>query len=318
MFALSARVTNRRILTTATRRTASFVSSSAKGTSDKRKFLSHASLPVVFGAAAGLVYISQKDNNVTFSEAAESTEDAVKKVGNKFATYWPRNIMILFGPPGAGKGTHGPKIEEMLGIPQLSTGDMLRAAVSAQTEVGKKAQAVMKAGGLVSDDIVVGIIRDRIQEDDCKYGFILDGFPRTLVQAQALDKMLRESGQRVTKVVKLNVPDSVLEERICGRWIHKKSGRSYHIKYAPPKSMSKTFTGSVKPETMLDDLTGEPLIQRPDDTSEALKKRLASYHKETVPILDHYNPLGINAEVNANQKMQGVWEEIKEGLSNKK
>mmetsp|Transcript_63365 Transcript_63365/g.74175 ORF Transcript_63365/g.74175 Transcript_63365/m.74175 type:complete len:215 (+) Transcript_63365:100-744(+) len=212
MFALSARVTNRRILTTATRRTASFVSSSAKGTSDKRKFLSHASLPVVFGAAAGLVYISQKDNNVTFSEAAESTEDAVKKVGNKFATYWPRNIMILFGPPGAGKGTHGPKIEEMLGIPQLSTGDMLRAAVSAQTEVGKKAQAVMKAGGLVSDDIVVGVICDRIQEDDCKYGFITDGFPQTLVQAQALDKILCESGQRV---VKLNVPDSVLEEPIC-------------------------------------------------------------------------------------------------------
>jgi adenylate kinase len=108
--------------------------------------------------------------------------------------------LILFGPPGAGKGTHGPKIEDMLGVPQLSTGDMLRAAVAAQTEVGKKAQAIMKAGGLVSDDIVVGIIKDRIQEPDCQFGFILDGFPRTLQQAKSLDAMLAEEGAVVTKV----------------------------------------------------------------------------------------------------------------------
>jgi len=316
MLASSARIANRRILSPASRRVASFTSSSAKASSDKSKFFSRASLPVVFGAAAGIVYISQNGNDVTFSEAAESTEE-VKKVEDKFAKFWPKNIMILFGPPGAGKGTHGPKIEEMLGIPQLSTGDMLRAAVSAQTEVGKKAQAVMKAGGLVSDDIVVGIIRDRIQQEDCRFGFILDGFPRTIVQAQALDKMLSESGQRVTKVIELNLPDSVLEERICGRWIHKKSGRSYHVKYAPPKSMSKTFTGAVKPETMLDDITNEPLVQRPDDTAEALKKRLASYHKETVPILDHYLPTGVNSGVNANQKMDGVWDEILKSLLSK-
>jgi len=218
--------------------------------------------------------------------------------------------VIRSGPPGAGKGTHGPKIEELLGIPALSTGDMLRAAVSAGTEVGKKAKAVMNAGGLVSDDIVVGIIRDRIKEDDCKHGFILDGFPRTLAQTKALDKMLAEEGACVTKVVELEVPDSVLEERITGRWIHKKSGRSYHVKYAPPKSMKKGADGKPVPDTMKDDVTGEPLMQRKDDTAQALTKRLASYHNETVPILTHYTPNGIVKSVNANQGMDGVWGEI--------
>lgn len=210
----------------------------------------------------------------------------------------------------SGKGTHGPNIEEMLGIPQLSTGDMLRAAVAAQTEVGKKAQAVMKAGGLVSDDIVVGIIRDRIQQEDCKFGFILDGFPRTLAQAKSLDKMLTEEGACVTKVVELQVPDEVLEERICGRWIHKKSGRSYHVKFAPPKTMKKGPEGKPIAESMTDDVTGEPLIQRPDDTAAALVKRLNGYHGETVPILDHYKPHGVVRAVNANQGMEGVWGEI--------
>jgi adenylate kinase len=126
-----------------------------------------------------------------------------------------------------GKGTHGPKIEDLLGIPQLSTGDMLRDAVAAQTDVGKKAEAVMKAGGLVSDEIVIGIIRDRIKEKDCKFGFILDGFPRTLGQARALDAMLAAEGASVTKVIELQVPDEVLEERITGRWIHKKSGKLF-------------------------------------------------------------------------------------------
>jgi len=226
--------------------------------------------------------------------------------------------MILFGPPGAGKGTHGPKIEDMLDIPQLSTGDMLRAAVAAQTEVGKKAQAVMKAGGLVSDDIVVGIIRDRITEEDCKFGFILDGFPRTLPQAQALDKMLAAEGAVVTKVIELQVPDEVLEERICGRWIHKKSGRSYHVKFAPPKSMKLDGDGKPIAESMKDDETGEPLMQRADDTATALTKRLKGYHDETVPILNHYEPSGVVRTVNANQSMDGVWGEVLQSLSRKK
>lgn len=238
----------------------------------------------------------------------------MKKVNDKFGTYWPRNILILFGPPGAGKGTHGPKIEKLLGIPQLSTGDMLRAAVADQTEVGKKADAIMKAGGLVSDDIVVGIIRERIQQEDCKFGFILDGFPRTLKQAKALDAMLAKEGASVTKVIELQVPDDVLEERICGRWIHKNSGRSYHVKYAPPKSMKLDKKGQPIVDTMKDDETGELLMQRKDDTSEALVKRLQSYHKETFPILAHYRPHGIVREVNANQGMEGVWKEILEAL----
>eukprot|EP00563_Minutocellus_polymorphus_P016549 CAMPEP_0181058850 /NCGR_PEP_ID=MMETSP1070-20121207/21056_1 /TAXON_ID=265543 /ORGANISM="Minutocellus polymorphus, Strain NH13" /LENGTH=335 /DNA_ID=CAMNT_0023138463 /DNA_START=17 /DNA_END=1024 /DNA_ORIENTATION=- len=245
---------------------------------------------------------------------SKKVEEAVKKTEDKFAAYWPRNIMILFGPPGAGKGTHGPKIEDQLTIPQLSTGDMLRAAVAAKTEVGLKAAAVMKAGGLVSDDIVVGIIRDRIKEADCRFGFILDGFPRTLVQARALDKMLAEEGACVTKVIELQVPDEVLEERICGRWIHKKSGRSYHVKFAPPKSMKLGADGKPVPESMKDDETGESLMQRPDDTATALVKRLKGYHGETVPILDHYRPNGIVREVNANQGMGGVWKEVEASL----
>lgn len=214
-------------------------------------------------------------------------------------------------------GTHGPKIEDLLGIPQLSTGDMLREAVSQGTEVGKKAEAIMKAGGLVSDEIVIGIIRDRIQEPDCKFGFILDGFPRTLAQAKALDKMLADEGARVTKVIELEVPDSVLEERITGRWIHKESGRSYHVKYAAPKSMKLGPDGKPIPETMKDDQTGEPLMQRKDDTADALIKRLQGYHGETVPILEHYRPHGIVRAVNANQKMDGVWSEILAALQRK-
>lgn len=206
----------------------------------------------------------------------------------------------------------------MLGIPQLSTGDMLRAAVANKTEVGKKAEAIMKAGGLVSDDIVVGIIRDRIQEEDCRLGFILDGFPRTLKQARALDAMLAKEGAFVSKVIELQVPDEVLEERICGRWIHKNSGRSYHIKYAPPKSMKLGKDGKPIPDTMKDDETGEPLMQRPDDTAQALVKRLHGYHKETVPILDHYKPRGIVRTVNANQDMKTVWEEILDALKRPK
>jgi adenylate kinase len=247
---------------------------------------------------------------------SKGVADTVKDTEDKFGTYWPRNILILFGPPGAGKGTHGPKIEEMLGIPQLSTGDMLRAAVSQGTEVGKKAAAIMKAGGLVSDDIVIGIIRDRIQEADCRFGFILDGFPRTVTQAKALDIMLAQEGACVTKVIELEVPDNVLEERITGRWIHKNSGRSYHVKYAPPKSM-KLKDGKPIEESMKDDETGEALMQRKDDTASALVKRLQSYHGETVPILSHYRPGGVVRSVNANQGMDGVWAETLASLGRK-
>jgi len=292
-----------------------FSSNNSSKENELRKLIPYFSVAAATIAAVGTIQHNNSNTNKNIATEGNNVQEAVKVVEDKFAVYWPRNIIILFGPPGAGKGTHAPKIESILGIPQLSTGDMLRAAVAAQTEVGKKAEAVMKAGGLVSDDIVVGIIRDRIKEDDCRFGFILDGFPRTLVQAQALDKMLAEEGACVTKVVEFAVPDKVLEERITGRWIHKKSGRSYHVKYAPPKSMKKGWFGGFDPSCMKDDVTGEPLIQRPDDTAEALKKRLASYHGDTVPILEHYKPNGVVKSVNGNQDVDGVWKNILDSLS---
>lgn len=280
--------------------------------------------------AASVAYTSQQQ------EAEAESADAVKLAGaavaggaagylmsqmgsasdveEKFATYWPRKVLILFGAPGAGKGTQAPKIVEMLGLPQLSTGDMLREAVRNQTEVGKAAQHIMKSGGLVSDDIVVSIIRDRIKQEDCKCGFILDGFPRTKKQAIALDKMLVENGECVNNVVAFEVPDSVLAERVVGRWMHKGSGRSYHTKFNPPKAMKLDADGNVIKSTMLDDQTGESLYQRPDDTLVALEKRLATYHGETVPILDYYKPRGVVKHVNANQDIDLVWGEVTESL----
>mmetsp|Transcript_1 Transcript_1/g.1 ORF Transcript_1/g.1 Transcript_1/m.1 type:complete len:317 (+) Transcript_1:39-989(+) len=237
-----------------------------------------------------------------------------------FEKYWPRKIMILFGKPGAGKGTQGPIIEATLGIPQLSTGDMLRAAVAAKTEVGLQAKAAMDSGGLVTDEIVFGIIKDRIAEDDCKNGFILDGMPRTLKQAQMLDAILADGGERVSNVLELNLPDDVIEARICGRWIHKPSGRSYHVTNVPPKSLgSGGLFSAPKPVggadgNMFDDVTGEPLIQRKDDTKEALVNRLKSYHEQTAPVLEHYRTTGVVKSINANQAKEKVTEVVMASL----
>lgn len=225
----------------------------------------------------------------------------------------PRIILILFGPPGSGKGTHAPKIVARLGIPQLSTGDMLRAAVAAETAVGKEAKTVMESGGLVGDDLVVNIIKERVQQSDCRSGFILDGFPRTVEQAKKLDGLLAETKEKVSLIIQLSVPDAVLTERICGRWIHKTSGRSYHVKFAPPTSLTEGSTPS--PETMLDNLTNEPLEQRKDDTEVALKTRLEGYHKDTIPILSHYGPAGIVKEVDGNQKtMNDNWLSVEDTI----
>ena len=167
---------------------------------------------------------------------------------------------MVFGPPGSGKGSHCPRVGELLGVPHLSTGDMLRAAVAAGTEIGLRAKEAMQAGALVTDDLVVAVVVDRLAEPDCENGCVLDGFPRTEAQALALDDALAKRGnQKVTKVIALDVPDRALTARVCGRWVHEKSGRSYHVDFAKPASLAALPAGAAAtPETMRDDATGEP------------------------------------------------------------
>ncbi|BEV14210.1 adenylate kinase [Herbaspirillum sp. DW155] len=180
--------------------------------------------------------------------------------------------LILLGAPGAGKGTQATFIKEKFNIPQISTGDMLRAAVAAGTELGIAAKKVMDAGGLVSDDIIIGLVKDRLQQADCANGYLFDGFPRTTRQADAM----KEAGVAIDYVLEIDVPDSAIVERMSGRRVHPGSGRTYHVKFNPPKVEGK------------DDLTGEPLIQRDDDKEETVKKRLAVYHDQTEVLLGYY------------------------------
>lgn len=214
-----------------------------------------------------------------------------------------RTMTILLGAPGSGKGTASPKIKADYCVCHLATGDMLRDAVRAGSEMGKAAKAVMERGDLVSDDIVVGIIRENLSKPACKGGFILDGFPRTLKQAEMLDDILAAQGARIQSVVSFEIPDAVLVERITGRRVHPESGRSYHVKFAPPKVEGK------------DDITGEPLIQRKDDNEEALKNRLAQFHAQTKPILEHYKP--VVAHVDAQQAIDKVYAQVSKALGPK-
>jgi adenylate kinase len=179
--------------------------------------------------------------------------------------------LILLGAPGAGKGTQANFICEKYGIPQISTGDMLRAAVKAGTPVGIAAKKVMDAGGLISDDVIIGLVKDRLQRDDCKAGYLFDGFPRTIPQAEAM-----RSAVAIDFVLEIEVADSVVIERMSGRRVHPASGRTYHIKFNPPKVEGR------------DDATGEPLIQRDDDKEETVRRRLEIYHSQTHPLLDYY------------------------------
>jgi adenylate kinase len=215
-------------------------------------------------------------------------------------------------PPAAGKGTQGPRIQEAFKIPTLSTGDMLRAAVAEGSALGLQVKGVMSSGGLVSDELVIAALLSRIAAPDCTKGFILDGFPRTVGQAGALDAALAKLGDKVTAVVALEVPDQVLTDRVCGRWVHAGSGRSYHAHFSPPKSLTAGASATV--ETMRDDVTGEPLMQRADDTVEALGARLGAYHAQTVPILAHYGPTGAVKRVDANQSQDIVWGQIQKAL----
>ncbi len=180
--------------------------------------------------------------------------------------------LILLGGPGAGKGTQANYITERYGIPQISTGDMLRSAVKAGTELGKKAKAVMDSGGLVSDDIIIGLVKERIKEPDCEKGFLFDGFPRTIPQADAL----KDAGVTIDAVVDIDVPDEEIIKRMSGRRVHLSSGRTYHVVFNPPKVEGK------------DDVTGEDLIQRDDDQEETVRKRLDVYHAQTEPLVNYY------------------------------
>ena len=186
--------------------------------------------------------------------------------------------IILLGPPGAGKGTQAKYITEKFGIPQISTGDMLRAAVKAGTELGLKAKDVMSSGGLVSDDLIIGLVKERIQEPDCVNGFLFDGFPRTIPQAEALLK----EGVNIDKVVEIYVMDEEIVQRLSGRRIHEASGRIYHIAHNPPRKEG------------LDDATGEPLVQRADDSEETVRNRLEVYHNQTEPLVAFYRELEKN------------------------
>lgn len=209
---------------------------------------------------------------------------------------------IFIGPPGCGKGTQSPRVKDEYCLCHLATGDILRAAVAAGTDMGKKAKAAMESGALVTDEIVVGIIKDAIKSPECSRGFILDGFPRTVVQAKKLDEMLAEENAQVDTVVNFDIPDSVLMERISGRRVHPASGRSYHVKFAPPKVEGK------------DDITGEPLIQRKDDNEATLSSRLQAFHKQTQPVIDFYRKQGKLTKVNAHTDMNKVTEQIRKSL----
>ena len=181
--------------------------------------------------------------------------------------------MILLGGPGAGKGTQANLIKDKYGIPQISTGDMLRAAVKAGTPLGIEAKKVMDAGGLVSDDIIMGLIKERIKQPDAANGYLFDGFPRTIPQAEAM----KTDGIGIDYVVEIDVDDEEIIKRMSGRRVHLESGRTYHVIFNPPKEAGK------------DDETGEPLIQRDDDEEETVRKRLAVYHDQTEPLIDYYS-----------------------------
>ena len=191
--------------------------------------------------------------------------------------------LILLGPPGAGKGTQASYLTEHFGIPQISTGDMLRSAVQAGTPLGVAAKKVMDAGQLVSDDIIVGLVKDRLQQPDCAQGYLFDGFPRTIPQAEAM----KAAAVAIDFVLEIDVDDASIIERMSGRWVHPGSGRTYHVKFNPPKAAGE------------DDVTGEALIQRDDDREETVRKRLGVYRSQTRPLVDYYSQWAATADPRA-------------------
>jgi adenylate kinase len=214
----------------------------------------------------------------------------------------PRQNIVLIGPPGSGKGTQAPRIRDELCLCHLATGDMLRDAVAQGTELGKKAKEIMDRGELVPDELVIGLIDDASKSPECEQGLLLDGFPRTAVQAEKLDSMLKSKNTAIHKAIEFKVNDDILVERVEGRRVHVASGRTYHVKFNPPKNAG------------LDDVTGEPLIQRKDDNAEVLRRRMQAYHGQTAPILSYYNQRHILQTIDAMQPIQKVTHNLDEIL----
>jgi adenylate kinase len=207
------------------------------------------------------------------------------------------NIVFL-GPPGAGKGTQAKILIERYGIPQISTGDMLREHRAKGTELGKKAQEYMDKGQLVPDEIILGMVKKRLSQPDCQKGFILDGFPRTVAQAEALDKLLSEMGKKLDFALALIVPDDLLVERLTGRRTCKICGMMYHIKYKPPKVEGKC------------DVCGGELYQRPDDNEETVRNRLKVYHEQTAPLIEYYKNKGILREIDGSKSIEEITQHL--------
>ena len=212
--------------------------------------------------------------------------------------------IMLLGPPGGGKGTQAKFIQESLKIPQISTGDILRENVKNKTPLGNEAKGYMNRGELVPDDVILNMMKDRLQYSDCKGGYILDGFPRTIPQAEGLSSLLSNINQELDIVILLNLNDEIIVKRMGGRRVHPDSGRVYHIEYNPPKVSNK------------DDITGEDLIIRPDDQEETVRKRLEVYDKQTAPLINFYRKLSILKEVNADGSIDSIKARIRENINN--
>jgi adenylate kinase len=210
--------------------------------------------------------------------------------------------LILMGLPGAGKGTQAERIVKEYEIPHISTGDMFRAAIKGQTELGLKAKSFMDAGELVPDEVTIGIVRDRLSEDDCQKGFLLDGFPRTVAQAEALENLLESMGRKIDYVLNVEVPEQLLLDRLTGRRVSPTSGKTYHVIFNPPKQEG------------ICDVDGSELIQRDDDKPETVKKRLEVNQAQAKPLVDFYTDKGYLRDINGDQDINKVFEDINQLL----